>query len=291
VKKLSTSNRRISLMEANQILLFILLPLIICILLTWLISEKRRSRKFARELAVYQGKTQEEMVNMGKYSELGLMSAGIAHEISNPLSIILGRVEQLIKRGETSDKESLLKGFAQIQIQAERIGLIIQSWRNYIYRNETRIEDFISLKDLIKDVTVFCGQRLKNHGIELRLKHLDGIYVSGHKGQFEQAILNLMTNSFDAIDNLSDKWIEISAKKSHDVIQITFTDSGSGISEDVKEKMLDPFFSTKNGKGTGLGLTLVKGIAERHGGDLKYIEAPHTTFILELPEASVHRYQ
>ncbi len=278
-------------MEANEILLLILFPLIICILLAWLISEKRRSRKYAKQLAVYQGKTQDEMVNMGKYSELGLMSAGIAHEISNPLSIILGRVEQLIKRGETSDKESLLKGFAQIQTHAERIGLIIQSWRNYIYRNETRIEDFISLKDLIKDVTVFCGQRLKNHGIELRVNHLDGIYVSGHKGQFEQAILNLITNSFDAIDNLSEKWIEISAKKSHDAIQITFTDSGSGIPEDVKDKMLDPFFSTKNGKGTGLGLTLVKGIAERHGGDLKYIEAPHTTFILELPEASVHRYQ
>lgn len=278
-------------MEANELLLFILFPVIIGILLAALISEKRRGRRFTQQMTAYKGKSEEEMINMGKYSELGLMSAGIAHEISNPLSIILGRVEHLLKRAPTSDKESLLKGVEQVQAQAERIAHIIQGWRKYIYRNESHIEDFISLKDIIDDVSIFCGQRLKNHGIELRLKNLDGIFVSGHKGQFEQAILNLITNSFDAIDHLSDKWIEISAKKSDDTIQIFFKDSGLGIPDDVQEKMLDPFFSTKQGKGTGLGLTLVRGIAQRHGGDLKYLEAPNTTFLLELPQASAMRYQ
>lgn len=278
-------------MEATEILLFILFPLIIFVLLAWLISEKRRNRRYNQQLMAYKGKSEDEMLNMGKYSELGLMSAGIAHEISNPLSIILGRIEHLIRRGPTSDPESMMKGLLQIQAHADRITHIIQSWRQYIYRNEAHIEDFIPLKDIVNNVLVFCGQRLKNHGIELRLKHLDGIFVSGHKGQFEQAILNLITNSFDAIDNLSEKWIEISAKKSEETIQIYFTDSGLGIPVEVREQMLDPFFSTKKGKGTGLGLTLVRGIAQRHGGDLKYLEAPNTTFLLELPQASVMRYQ
>ena len=278
-------------MEALEILLFILFPLIIFVLLTWLISEKRRNRRFNQQLTAYKGKSEDEMLNMGKYSELGLMSAGIAHEISNPLSIILGRIEHLIKRGPNSDTESIMKGLVQIQAHADRITHIIQSWRQYIYRNEAHIEDFIPLKDIINNVLVFCGQRLKNHNIELRLIHLDGIFVSGHKGQFEQAILNLITNSFDAVDNLSEKWIEISAKKSEDTVQIFFKDSGLGIPVEVREQMLDPFFSTKKGKGTGLGLTLVRGIAQRHGGDLKYLEAPNTTFLLELPQASVMRYQ
>jgi signal transduction histidine kinase len=67
-------------------------------------------------------------------------------------------------------------------------------------------------------------------------------------------------------------------------------DSGHGIPSDVRSKMLDPFFTTKTNKGSGLGLSLVRGIAQKHGGDLKYIEDVNTTFMLELPQASSAQY-
>lgn len=178
----------------------------------------------------------------------------------------------------------------QIKSNAERIASIIESVRGYIYRNDDQIEDFISLKDIIDNVLVFYGQRLKNHGIELRLKSIEKTYITGHKGQFEQAMLNMISNSFDAIDQLEEKWIEISAVKTEKTIQIFIKDSGHGIPVEVRGKMLDPFFTTKKNKGSGLGLTLVKGIARKHGGDLKYVENKNTTFMLELPQSSSMHY-
>lgn len=233
------------------------------------------------------GESEDEMYGRGKFSELGLMSAGITHEISNPLSIISGRVTQLMR---LTDSPELQKGLKQIEENADRITRIIKAVREYIYRKEDLDEDYVSLKEIIDNVLVFYGQRLKNHGIDLRIKNIDRIYVRGHKGQYEQAILNLISNSFDAIDGLDEKWIEISAENHNDHVQIFVKDSGFGIPLEVREKMLEPFFSTKKGKGSGLGLSLVSGIAHKNGGDFKYVPSSHTTFMLELPVASNQSY-
>ncbi|HXH32738.1 MAG TPA: ATP-binding protein [Bacteriovoracaceae bacterium] len=278
-------------METNQILLIFFILLSAGLALALYLS-KRRARQLTKQLDELNAHTEEDMYGRGKLSELGLMSAGITHEISNPLSIIMGRLELLMKNDRQLEKESLKKGLEQIKVNSERIATIVQSVRSYIYRDEDKVEDFISLKEIIDSVLVFCGQRLQSHGIELKLRNIDKIYVSGHRGQYEQAILNLINNAFDAVDHLPEKWIEISATRSFDVVMIFFVDSGHGIPVEVSAKMLDPFYSTKKGRGTGLGLTLVKGIAQKHGGDLKYApEEPHTTFMLELPQASAMKYQ
>lgn len=278
-------------MENLLHLVIIALSLTTLTLFVILRNNRREVRILKEKVTQFEGQSQEDLYGKGKFSALGTLSAGITHEISSPLTVILGRVTKL-KRTKFSElkQEDYEKGLEQIDKQAERISTIIQSIREYIYRDEKSVEDVISLKEIIDNVLVFYGQRLKNHGIELRLKDIDTIYVSGHKGQYEQAILNLISNSFDAIDELPEKWIEITALKSDDGVQIIIRDSGTGISADIQKKMLEPFYSTKKEKGTGLGLTLVKGIAERHGGDLRYQEAQHTTFILELPIASSIHY-
>lgn len=271
----------------NTILNIILLLTSVILLFNWL-KARKRIREIEHKVDTLNGQSEADIYGRGKFSELGLMSAGIAHELSNPLSIILGRTQQLLKPGKEKDYE---KGLQQIQKHAERMASVIKSVRDYIYRNEEEVETFIPLKDIVNDVLMFCGQRLKNHGIEFRTQNIDKIFVSGHKGQFEQAIMNLINNSFDAIDGLPEKWIEISGAQSEDHIEIFFKDSGHGVPIDVRKKMLEPFFSTKKGKGTGLGLPLVKGIAEKHGGDFSYIEnAPNTTFLLELPRPTMNRY-
>jgi C4-dicarboxylate-specific signal transduction histidine kinase len=278
-------------MENYQTTIYLLSFILITSLAIALIFKMKEANKLKDQLEKIRGKSDDELFTRGKFTELGLMSAGITHEISNPLSIILGRATQLSRLDVTPDKKSEFeKGLQQIKINADRITSIIQSIRDYIYRNDENIEDFITLTEIINGVLVFYRQRLKNHGIELRVKNVKDIYISGHKGEFEQALLNLISNSFDAVDKLDEKWIEISAVKKDDKVQIYVKESGHGIPVEVRKKMLDLFFTTKNKNGSGLGLSLVKGIAQKHGGDLKYIEDEHTTFMIELPKASSLQY-
>jgi C4-dicarboxylate-specific signal transduction histidine kinase len=266
--------------------------LIACLILTTyfglsFFKQKAEIQKLKKQLENYQGQNDDNLYARGKFSELGLMSAGITHEISNPLSIILGKTTQLLRM---DNSEEVKKGLEKIQFSANRIAKIIQSVRNYIYRDDNAKEDIIYLKEIIDDVLLFYGQRLKAHGIELRLKNVDKVYLSGHKGQLEQVFLNMISNAFDAIDGLPEKWIEISTVLTNDRVQIFFRDSGHGIPKEVRGKMLEPFFTTKNTKGTGLGLSLVRGIVQKHGGHLGYQDAPNTTFVLDFPKAALMNY-
>lgn len=228
----------------------------------------------------------DKLLGQSKYSELGMMSAGIAHEINNPLAVIQARTTQLLRIYRNPDKVTEVgEGLEQILYTSERINRTIQGVREFVHQNEKGPETEIKLKDLIDDVLAFCGQRLKNHGVSLRFYGLENFSVKGHKIQLEQVVLNLINNSFDAIEYLPDKWIEISAHETSDKVQVYFKDSGNGIPPEIAKKMMEPFYSTKEiGKGTGLGLALAKGIVEKHGGSLVYLaNAPHTTFLLELP--------
>jgi signal transduction histidine kinase len=234
----------------------------------------------------------DQLFSQSKYSELGMMSAGIAHEINNPLAIIQAKTTQLLRIYRKPERQQdLADGLQQILITSERINRTIQGVREFVHQDDRLPDEDISLKKLIDDVLAFCGQRMKNHGINLRFYGLENHAVRGHKVQLEQVILNLLNNSFDAIEYLSEKWIEVSVQESEDMTKIFFKDSGKGIPADIAKHVMEPFFTTKKlEKGTGLGLALAKGIVEKHGGCLSYIQdANHTTFLLELPKPGLHR--
>lgn len=229
----------------------------------------------------------EQLFGQSKYAELGMMSAGIAHEINNPLAIIQAKTTQLLRIYRDTDRQKELSdGLEQILYTSERINRTIQGVREFVHQDDRMPNEEFSLKTLVDDVLAFCGQRMKNHGINLRFYGIDHYVLHGHKIQLEQVLLNLLNNSFDAIEFLPDKWIEISAQDTGATIKIFFKDSGPGIPPEIAKRLMDPFFTTKPvGKGTGLGLALAKGIVERHGGTLIYIEKePHTTFMIELPK-------
>lgn len=226
-----------------------------------------------------------------KFSELGLMSAGITHEINNPLTIIQAKVTYLLRiyRNPGAEKE-LAAGLQQILYTSERIARTIQGVRDFIYQGDENYEEKIQVKDIISNVLVFCGQRLKNHNIELRLIGMRDVSIKGHRVQLEQAFLNLINNAFDAVDNLDEKWIEISALETRHSVEIYFKDSGHGIPDKIKDKIMEPFYTTKGSKGTGLGLALVQGIAQKHNGSLSYIpKTENTTFLLEIPKSGAGR--
>jgi signal transduction histidine kinase len=228
----------------------------------------------------------EKIIGQNKFTELGMMSAGIAHEINNPLAVIQARTSQLLRLYKQPDKQrELAQGLEQILYTSERIKKIIQGVREFVHQNEKASLSEVKLNELFDDVLAFTGQRMKNHGVNLRFYGLENLSVTCHKIQLEQVILNLLNNAFDAIEYLPDKWIEVSCVEKEGKIQIYFKDSGHGIPKEISARMMEPFFSTKDiGKGTGLGLALARGIVERHGGSLHYLDhCPHTTFLLELP--------
>ena len=229
-----------------------------------------------------------QLFGQSKYSELGMMSAGIAHEINNPLAIIQAKTTQLLRILKTPERhKEIADGLEQILYTSERINRTIQGVREFVHQDERVQDEQFSVKNLVDDVLAFCGQRMKNHGVNLRFYGLENYTLSGHKIQLEQVLLNLLNNSFDAIEFLPDKWIEMSVHETEHTIQMYFKDSGSGIAPEIASRMMEPFYTTKNvGKGTGLGLALAKGIVEKHGGSLVYVgNTRHTTFMLELPKA------
>ncbi len=234
----------------------------------------------------------DKLFSQSKYSELGMMSAGIAHEINNPLAVIQARTTQLLRiyRDPTKQQE-LSEGLQQVLYTSERINRTIQGVREFVHQDERMPDTEIRIKDLVDDVLSFCGQRMKNHGVNLRFYRLEKFTVRGHKIQLEQVILNLLNNAFDAIEFLPDKWIEVSVSETPQMIQIFVKDSGAGIPPEIATRMMEPFYSTKEiGKGTGLGLALARGIVEKHGGSLVYVsDEAHTTFMLELPRFSAQK--
>lgn len=245
------------------------------------------------EMATMLKERNDKLFGQSKYAELGMMSAGIAHEINNPLAVIQARTTQLLRIYRDPNKQKdLADGLQQILYTSERINRTIQGVREFVHQDEKGPVTEIPLKLLVDDVLAFTGQRMKNHGVNLRFYGLENFSVVGNKIQLEQIILNLLNNSFDAIEFLPDKWIEVSVHQSDDKIQIYFKDSGNGIPPEIASRIMEPFFSTKDlGKGTGLGLALARGIAEKHGGSLQYVSGTtHTTFLLELPKSATQEW-
>ena len=130
-----------------------------------------------------------------------------------------------------------------------------------------------------------CTENLKVHQVDLRIIGNQDLEFDCRPTQISQVLVSLINNSLDATRDLPEKWIEIQMEDQNGKIRITVTDSGNGIPEGIANKIMNPFFTTKEiGKGTGLGLSISKGIIENHGGTITLNTAsPHTQFIIELP--------
>ena len=278
---------------SHAVLFFLILTSVVSLALL-LINVRVTKSRIRRVHMDYQDKLRKmtedrdsKLFGQSKYSELGMMSAGIAHEINNPLAVIQARTTQLLRMYRDPAKVNELgEGLQQILYTSERINRTVQGIREFIRDDDKHPDQEIPLKKIIDDVLAFCGQRMKNHGVNLRFYDIEKFKVIGNKVQIEQIFLNLLNNAFDAIEFLPEKWIEISAHDANNKLQIFVKDSGAGIPADIARKIMEPFYSTKDaGKGTGLGLALARGIAEKHGGGLSYVnKSNHTTFLLEFPK-------
>jgi C4-dicarboxylate-specific signal transduction histidine kinase len=146
----------------------------------------------------------------------------------------------------------------------------------------------IPVSEIVSDATSLCAQRFASHGVTLTVCEIPlSLRVECRGVEISQVLLNLLNNAYDAIHSLKEKWIKIEVVESeHEMVNIMVTDSGGGLSPEVQQKLMQPFFTTKAiGKGTGLGLSISKGILEAHHGRLVYDnKCPNTRFVIELPK-------
>jgi len=232
---------------------------------------------------------QTQMISASRLSAIGEMAAAITHEINNPLGVILGRCEMLKKNIAEPElnRESLSKNIEAIEKTGQRIEKIVKSMKLLAYHGET--EDFTRVKvsEIINDTLDLCSERFKNSGIQLINQNVNGeLFLNCISYQIVQVLVNLLNNAYDAVENLEKKWVKINIQDSSNALEISVTDSGEGIPENVAKNLFQPFFSTKRVRfGTGLGLSVSKSILIKHGGDLNLdISSPNTCFKLTFPK-------
>lgn len=229
------------------------------------------------------------MLSASKMSALGEMAAGIAHELNNPLSIIMGKSGVLmsyIKRDKLSP-EMAIEELEKIILTAERMAKIIKGLRLFARNGEHDSYERIEVKKLIMDVIDLCANKFADSNVSLDFGQIPEVFIDGQTVQLGQVLLNLLSNALDAVQSCQEKWVylEVFQMKEKGSIQITITDSGSGIPVEIAERIMEPFFTTKEvGKGTGLGLSISRGIIESHDGRL-YIDrtCKNTRFVIEIP--------
>lgn len=231
----------------------------------------------------------DRMYTMAKLSTLGEMAGGIAHEINNPLAIILASssVAQSVVQSEFDTPPTLLvESLERIDNTVSRISKIVGGMKRLINdgkSEEMQANDFAVVVDTSMSFSV---ERIKSRGISLTTKVDESVMVNCNAGQISQILTNLLSNAVDAVQGTNNPWISVELQTQGSMVQLRVSDSGSGVTEDKKKNIFTPFYTTKDpGKGTGLGLSISSRIASNHGGRLYLDEnSPNTCFVLELPD-------
>jgi C4-dicarboxylate-specific signal transduction histidine kinase len=223
-----------------------------------------------------------------KLSAMGQMASSIAHEINNPLSVIRMNAEILLEYCQDAEQsEKILEKCRKIISTTDRISGIIRALKSISASSTKPNFQWTKLSTVIDDVAELCANRFKMASVPLEMdigKIRDmNFYIDA--AQISQAVINLLNNSFDAIQTLPERWVRLHGHIDNNNLSLMVTDSGNGIPDDILKDVLNPFFSTKaNHQGLGIGLNLVQSYAAFHEGSLSYaLVDGHTTFVLEFP--------
>jgi histidine kinase len=241
-------------------------------------------------------KSEEQLIQAGKMATLGEMSAGVAHELNQPLSVIKTSASFLKKKIDNQEPVSpeIIQALSEeMDDQVDRASLIINHLRQFGRKTDIRKAN-VQLNDCIQGTFTVLGRQLEVHGILVELE-LDETLppIKGDRNRLEQVFLNLIMNARDALDDKEElegqqvkKTLKISSKRETDEVVVKISDNGLGMSEAVREKIFEPFFTTKPvGKGTGLGLSISFGIVRDYDGtiEVESEEERGTTFTVRFP--------
>lgn len=277
------------------------------------VGELRRAYHALREAHDQLKRTQQQLLQSEKMASLGRLVAGVAHELNNPISFVLGNVHAMrryaprmkryleaVHAGASHEVLAALR--AELRIDriledlaplldgaiegAERTRDIVDGLKRFSAADRNENEAF-NLAEIIER-SVHWVTRATPPGFQVEMDVPEQLPVVGSPGQMQQVIINLVQNAADATDGLPEQSLTIQGRQEPGEIVVVFRDNGPGISAEALDKIFDPFYTTKPvGKGTGLGLSISYGIVERHGGQLAAGNAPGggAEFVLRLPLA------
>lgn len=230
-----------------------------------------------------------------KMATLGEMASGIAHEINNPLTVILNRAQQIKKQLSPlgPDFELTASAADKIYKTADRIAKIVRGLRHFAREGSPENKSEVPLNLILEEALDFCRARFESSEIQLSLEYINISDAENEKLicnqiQIEQVLLNLLNNAFDAVSQSKGAWVKVIAERNQENVSISVVDSGKGIPENIRAKIMLPFFTTKDvGQGTGIGLSISSGIMKSHGGELVLdSESAFTKFVLKFPKAA-----
>jgi PAS domain S-box-containing protein len=227
-----------------------------------------------------------KLVHAEKMAAVGQLVSGVAHEVNNPLTAILGFADLLLENPDLP--ATALKDLRVILQEAQRTKQIVQNLLSFA-RQMPPQRNPVQLNVILRRTIQLRSYDFNSHGVEI-IEHLDeGLPdVIGDAHQLQQVFLNILNNAYDAVHEVGrPARIEIMTTKVGDAVEVSFTDNGYGISH--PDRIFDPFFTTKEvGKGTGLGLSICYGIVKEHAGEIlcrNNSNGPGATFIVRFPVA------
>jgi two-component system NtrC family sensor kinase len=227
---------------------------------------------------------QSQMLQTEKMSALGMLVSGVAHELNNPLTSVVGYTQLLMSRVSDPNHRRLL---GRVSAEAERAGRIVQNLLTFSrkHRTEKRPTDINEVLDQVLDLRAY-ELHVSNVEVVRRLSPgLPKVVVDPH--QFQQVFLNLLTNAEHAVRETPRRGrIVVETREDGGFVRVAVSDNGNGISQENLGKVFIPFFTTKEvGKGTGLGLSICYGIVEEHGGRIGVVsrDGEGASFTVEIP--------
>ena len=228
----------------------------------------------------------DKLVHAEKMAAVGQLVSGVAHEVNNPLTAILGFADLLLENPEIP--ESARKDIRVILQEAQRTKMIVQNLLSFA-RQMPPQRNAVQINLILRRTIQLRSYDFSSHGVDI-VEHLDeGLPdVIGDAHQLQQVFLNILNNAYDAVHEVGrPARIEIMTTKAGNAVEVSFRDNGTGVEQ--PDRIFDPFFTTKEvGKGTGLGLSICYGIVKEHGGEIlchNNTDGQGATFIVRFPAA------
>jgi PAS domain S-box-containing protein len=224
---------------------------------------------------------QQQLLTSEKLASIGLLSAGVAHEINTPLTGISSYIQMLQKKLTDTHYAQILE---KVEAQTDRVARIIKNLLAFARSPSEAAVQRVDIKSSIEEILSLIDYKLKNMNIRLvlELAPVPAIYVQGER--LQQVFINIILNALDAMPGGGELRIRLAAEDGAQVVRIS--DTGTGIRPEHRSRIFDPFFTTKGvGKGTGLGLSISYAIVKEHDGriDVQSEVGRGTTFIITLP--------
>lgn len=235
----------------------------------------RRIRASSFRAAAARYEAQKKIERAERLASLGIMAAGIAHEINQPLNSLKIIVDSILywhKKGKAQETGKIIEKLQTVSAQTDRIDEIIGHIRSFVRQDNHHELVPCNLNDAVEDALGMLGSQLKSHGIQVG-KDLAATPppVLGQPGRLEEVVVNLLVNAMQALDatDKPEKEILCATRTENGAVVMEISDNGAGISEEIKEKIFEPFFTTKGtGEGMGLGLSIAHSIVTAFNGQI-----------------------